>query len=100
MVFQAFEVEQIFLEMGDSKRPEEISVLKSADGITFTPWAYRVTDENECTETYEVPVSPTPRDLDSAICQSYALSTADSKFEQVGYQYYFTSSFELVLILS
>ena len=71
--------------MADSKRPEHMTLLKSVDGVNYTPWIYRVTDEQQCTGLYNVPVLASPTNLDSRICQTYKSGSLGPSRETVGF---------------
>ena len=69
--FQEFETELIVIEISDSKRPGRITIEKSNDNSTYTPWVYVVTTLGDCTNIYRTNPLNAPRSLQSVLCVSY-----------------------------
>jgi len=75
-----FEVQNIQLTMGESKRPQQMAVYKSGSGGGFSqlvPWLYLVTEQAECVAEFSVPVKLTPDSTGSVLCQLYPTVAAE-----------------------
>lgn len=58
--------------MGDSVRPEQMALLKSNDGITFTPWEYKVSSDFDCFNLFDVSSANTAvESSETVICSQY-----------------------------
>ena len=83
LILQIYTVESISLTMGNARRPGNMLVYKSFDGVIYTPWIYRVSLEVSCVLMYGTTHSTTPSNIDGAICYKYAKAEADAREEVV-----------------
>ena len=80
---QEFEVQQMTLVFGESMRPRQIVLHKSASGwASLVSWVYLITNELNCTRQFGLSLRSTPADLDSKLCMAYA-SMPQAMNEQV-----------------
>ena len=68
--------------MDDSKRPGNILLLKSYDGVSYEPWVYRVTSEYSCRTTFNTRILYSPRNQDSILCLGFSKMAAP-RYEKV-----------------
>ena len=80
---QEFDLQSLTLTMDDSKRPGDILLLKSNDGVSYQPWVYRVTSEDSCKAIFKMPILYTPESLDSVVCLGFGKAAAP-RYEEVG----------------
>ena len=71
---QAYLVETIRIQMGDSVRPQQMGVFKSTDGIAFTPWEYKVSLNSQCSAEFSVPSSTSVSQASSVLCTQYSIN--------------------------
>lgn len=71
--FQVFEIQVMFLKMGESLRPRRIVFYKSStDVASLQPWIYRVQSEQNCTKLYGIPPgTANVVSVNSQLCQIY-----------------------------
>ncbi|XP_064646434.1 laminin-like protein epi-1 [Lineus longissimus] len=75
---QRYEIDEILLQFGDSKRPKRFSIERSDDGINYIPWVIRESDQADCSSTYE----NLPSKVDSIICRSYG-APKETNYESI-----------------
>lgn len=67
--------------MGESLRPQLMSVQKSSDGSTFKSWLNKVTvRDTDCSEKFPTAIiSDVPSSIFSILCQQYILDKPATK---------------------
>ncbi|XP_050402328.1 laminin subunit alpha-3 [Patella vulgata] len=68
---QDFLVEKIIIKLEDSLRPDRIAVSKSNDGNQFIPWAYKVTEQDDCSGKFSSSFKPLPTSSGDTVCATY-----------------------------
>ena len=90
-LLQEFEVQNIQLTMGESKRPQQIAVYKSGGEGGFNklvPWLYVVTELFECRTEFAVPVKVVPDSPEAVLCQPYTVSAAEMNEQVIAVSFY------------
>ncbi|XP_071844628.1 laminin subunit alpha-2-like isoform X3 [Apostichopus japonicus] len=69
---EIYTIQHVRIQMGDSVRPEQMALLKSNDGITFTPWEYKVSSDFDCFNLFDVSSANTAvESSETVICSQY-----------------------------
>ncbi|XP_038072771.1 laminin subunit alpha-like [Patiria miniata] len=72
---ESYKIETIQIQMGDSVRPNQMAVFKSVDGISFTPWQYKVSSSGQCMTEFAVPLTTSVTQDSSVLCTVYSISS-------------------------
>ncbi|KAI8491278.1 laminin subunit, partial [Branchiostoma belcheri] len=68
---ETYHPENITVHMGDTKRPGRLALLRSADGLTFQPWLYLVSNGNRDCRGFGVTEQSEPTSPESVVCREY-----------------------------
>ncbi|XP_078656812.1 uncharacterized protein LOC144902977 isoform X4 [Branchiostoma floridae x Branchiostoma belcheri] len=68
---ETYHPENITIHMGDTKRPGRLALLRSADGLTFQPWLYLVSNGNRDCRRFGVAELSEPTSPESVVCREY-----------------------------